>query len=833
MRLNDRIDIEIDGNLEASGTATIKDSNLALAFAIVSEGFYSDIFGSIVREVTSNCVDSHKEAGVNDPIVIEFSEEEDVNFISFIDKGMGMSKEFFSETFMSYFESTKRESNDFYGAFGVGSKSPLGYQDSYEIITVKDGIKNHFLVYKVPDGPPNFDLLSSVETTDRNGTEVRIIIEEGDKQRFINAIKYQLVYFDNVVVKGINYDNDYQIIEGQTFKYRVSHWGVYEGEYHDMHIAQGRVCYPIDWKKLKMTPINCPVGIKFEIGELVVTKNRESLRYDKEEYNSLIKERIEATLAELGGLYNKQTSDTLTLEEYFKSKTFEQRYINLGGITSLALPYRITPGPRGGTKKEYLVKNLKDPVYKPLEGLPITIPDEPFFDFQITEMFDNSNRRNPNIFVYHNEVYKTLTERKRNVQLVRFNRRDKLDKAKGKYIAWQVRRDKHIDGVAFVEKRIHKSKDDKKEAYKDYCVNLGLVQEIRRTGSAFNPKGSFSGRYFTKRHEVPYITDTLNKTKIIQAYKKAMVKELVERLPSYRDYTVSEEYLKERRQYFASRRTVLPAGQFKVKSLSHNVDAVLESNEILKNRIITVYGFKDDTKKLRIIEELLRLNTWYTGFRRKNISAYKLYIIPKKALPYFEANEYSFNMEEFLTNGNKVFRRALTAIKVQEITQEIKKNELLLNMLPTLNTEVNNSWEKSHIYLDYATRGIVERLKALPEFLEGCNEIMDKNNWWDQELLSELDKVTSFMEGLGLLQFIMEPFSRKPTEFIEKETIEFLKYKKKRLDAVHYFVPRENEIQMIEYFLNLEEYYTQRNIDCKKSSLQVNFNKLKTHNYGS
>src|SRR5690606_13600560 len=108
-----------------------------------------------------------------------------------------------------------------------------------------------------------------------------------------------------------------------------------------------------------------PVGVKFDIGELVVTKNRESLRYDKEEYNSLIKERIEACLAELGALYNKQTTDSLTLEDFFHNRKYEQKFINLGGITTLALPYVIKTGPRGGTNKEYLIKNLKDPVYKP------------------------------------------------------------------------------------------------------------------------------------------------------------------------------------------------------------------------------------------------------------------------------------------------------------------------------------------------------------------------------------------------------------------------------------------------------------------------------------
>ena len=49
---------------------TISKDSTSMVFQIFTRNMYSNPIGSIVREITSNCFDSHVEAKVNAPVVI-------------------------------------------------------------------------------------------------------------------------------------------------------------------------------------------------------------------------------------------------------------------------------------------------------------------------------------------------------------------------------------------------------------------------------------------------------------------------------------------------------------------------------------------------------------------------------------------------------------------------------------------------------------------------------------------------------------------------------------------------------------------------------------------
>lgn len=71
----------------------LSDSSDALIFQMFINNKYSNPIGSVVREITSNCFDSHVEAGVSSPVLIKksFDEESNNYRISFVDFGMGLS----------------------------------------------------------------------------------------------------------------------------------------------------------------------------------------------------------------------------------------------------------------------------------------------------------------------------------------------------------------------------------------------------------------------------------------------------------------------------------------------------------------------------------------------------------------------------------------------------------------------------------------------------------------------------------------------------------------------------------------------------------------------
>ena len=86
---------------------------------MLSSQIYRRPHESIVREITSNCFDSHIEANVDDPVIIKIKEDEAGWYISFNDFGVGLSPDRIEKIYTNLGESTKRESNKFIGAFGL------------------------------------------------------------------------------------------------------------------------------------------------------------------------------------------------------------------------------------------------------------------------------------------------------------------------------------------------------------------------------------------------------------------------------------------------------------------------------------------------------------------------------------------------------------------------------------------------------------------------------------------------------------------------------------------------------------------------------------------
>jgi sensor histidine kinase regulating citrate/malate metabolism len=74
-----------------------------MIFSMFSRNIYSNPIGSVVREITSNCFDSHVEANVSDPVILKLTNENNQHYISFIDVGVGISPERMATQYASGF----------------------------------------------------------------------------------------------------------------------------------------------------------------------------------------------------------------------------------------------------------------------------------------------------------------------------------------------------------------------------------------------------------------------------------------------------------------------------------------------------------------------------------------------------------------------------------------------------------------------------------------------------------------------------------------------------------------------------------------------------------
>lgn len=394
MILKETKSITIDSDIEGI-KGGISEESFPFMFNILSKSYYSRKIDSIIREIASNCYDSHIEAGVSEPIIIEkrYDVENDSYSIVFKDVGIGMSPERVYNVFNNWFTSTKRDTNDFIGAFGLGSKSPFAYRDDFYITTIYNGLKYEY-IYVLTSTLPNLISLNGYnETTiikegkedeedkeviikipigyptkEHNGTEIIIpLINNSDSALFEVSIKKELCYFNDVFVLGFNINNDYKIYRNKTFLYRPN------GSYSDeLHIVLGQCCYPIDWKAINRERVKLPFGIIFYIGELQVNPNRESIIYDSSDDNSisdLINKKIDLVLEEVNDLLSKNgIKETDDLKFYLDNRNRKP---------SINFDFHLVYIP-----VEYIKNKKFELVFKPLAHLDIKIPENPFFYYE-------------------------------------------------------------------------------------------------------------------------------------------------------------------------------------------------------------------------------------------------------------------------------------------------------------------------------------------------------------------------------------------------------------------------------------------------------------------
>jgi hypothetical protein len=296
---NQKVEVEEIGSSFKNKKAKITEKNTPYIFQLLAN-IYSNPVGSIVREITSNCFDGfvalNKALGLEDKsikpdqivFVRLYIDDTGQRYIEFVDQGVGISEINMDEIYMSYGESDKRDSDDFIGAFGLGSKSPFSYSDYFHVITKHAGIESNYLIYSTSLGP-EYDCLLRQEITDGStGTIVRVPIKAdyvNEKGQLVEEVKVweknineQLKYFKNVFVLNFtNVKNDYKIIQFDSFQIREDSF--LEKKDLPLHLVLGDVTYPIRFAELGEEEIKLNAALKFPIGALDITPNREELKY--------------------------------------------------------------------------------------------------------------------------------------------------------------------------------------------------------------------------------------------------------------------------------------------------------------------------------------------------------------------------------------------------------------------------------------------------------------------------------------------------------------------------------------------------------------------------
>lgn len=299
-------------NMESSTNLSVRQEDIQHIIHLLSTNLYSQPIESLVREIVSNAVDATIEAGNDNPVLVKISESGEFSVTDF---GTGISPKRFEELYTNFGASSKRDSNDFIGSFGIGRLSPLSYTDFVTIITVYNGVKYEYALIK--DGLKiSFNTISEEPTEELDGTCVKLQIKKDDltSKKFQNAIIDQLFFFENIVVVDESKNTYYNSDASEVFKNRIikdfTHFKmgtstVYNVNTKGVKLLLGNVLYPL--KEVYVSQLSEDLGrnrysdgiftLKFPIGELNVTPNREEIIYSASTIKK-VEEKIEAAIKE-------------------------------------------------------------------------------------------------------------------------------------------------------------------------------------------------------------------------------------------------------------------------------------------------------------------------------------------------------------------------------------------------------------------------------------------------------------------------------------------------------------------------------------------------------
>lgn len=331
-------------NVGDSGEFHIRNS--AKAFSILSDGLYSNKIKAIIRELSTNALDSHVEADRSDvPIEVHLPTDFEPWF-SVKDTGIGLDKQGVMELYTTYFQSTKTNSDDFVGALGLGSKSPFAYTDNFTVTAVHHGRKGIYTAYISENGVPSITQMTETDTDEHNGVEVRLAVKSSDTHHFLTEAKNLYAYFDMSRVRVLGVKD----FEPRTVEYSMeniipnvhvrSRSG---GPLGNHNVIMGCIAYPVNLGDLSehfpsestaaLAAQRTGLDIVAPIGAVSIQPSREGLSYDQSTCEYIIQVFQEV----LDKVVNDVAKSLDPITNIWEFKEVANRLSQLGSLFNLAV----------------------------------------------------------------------------------------------------------------------------------------------------------------------------------------------------------------------------------------------------------------------------------------------------------------------------------------------------------------------------------------------------------------------------------------------------------------------------------------------------------------
>jgi hypothetical protein len=271
-----------------------------LLLEYMTKTIYSNIPRVVIQEIASNARDAHREIGQKRPIRIKLPNRLD-HSLQIRDFGPGITPVRMHDIFKQYGNSTKRGDNKQTGGFGIGSKVPFGYTDTFTIRTITNENNNlvlrEYSAVKGLDrklelfelGKPVIINPNDVNTPaddKHTGTTIIVDIKYDDFHEFKKwAISITEWWGEErPEITGVTPIPDYQ---NHQVAYEQPGWKLLLHNNIRPIICVDGIPYPIEWPSLNI-PYgddiyrleNTPLVLYFGVGELSLALSREAIQYD-------------------------------------------------------------------------------------------------------------------------------------------------------------------------------------------------------------------------------------------------------------------------------------------------------------------------------------------------------------------------------------------------------------------------------------------------------------------------------------------------------------------------------------------------------------------------
>ncbi len=301
-------------------------SNTAKLHLVFGKKLYSSKYAWI-SEVCQNAVDSHRMAGVKEPVKIGVKYDlANRNKTIFFVEDIGLSfkdEEDFVSKVCVILESGKTadKSNDencAMGMHGIGSIAVSAYQNNWKYTVVTPTGEKFIAILKEVEGKGiTYDIQHLGKTTESKKVLFEVDVQFGDFRNLVDNMKVKLAYFKDIMFEFpadmirdnrqlLTLNSDFQILRSDDFQISTFSREPY------LHVSLDQYTYPIDWNFLGISPIGLNIGLKFGMGDkLEADLTRENLQKD-EHYKKVIMGKIRKVADWMVQRYNGSFPDEVT-----------------------------------------------------------------------------------------------------------------------------------------------------------------------------------------------------------------------------------------------------------------------------------------------------------------------------------------------------------------------------------------------------------------------------------------------------------------------------------------------------------------------------------------